>query len=50
MNKTNLMDIDFLIPIRIDSVERIENLMSNINYLIKHFDTNIYVVLISATA
>ena len=38
------MDIDFLIPIRIDSVERIENLMSNINYLIKHFDTNIYVL------
>ncbi len=44
MNKTNLMDIDFLIPIRIDSVERIENLMSSIDYLTGHFDTNIYVL------
>lgn len=41
--------MDFLIPIRIDSVERIENLLSNIGYLTEHFHTNIYVLEASHT-
>ena len=44
MNKINLMDVDFLIPIRIDSIARIENLLASIGYLIENFDTNIYIL------
>lgn len=43
-NKINLMDVDFMIPIRIDSVVRIENLFASINYLRTFFYTNIYVL------
>jgi predicted glycosyltransferase involved in capsule biosynthesis len=41
--KTNLSDVTFTIPIRIDSEERLENLKLVINYLTTHFDTNIMV-------
>ncbi|MDD7303583.1 MAG: methyltransferase domain-containing protein [Prevotellaceae bacterium] len=44
MNRINLMDVDFIIPVRIDSVVRIENLLSSIDYLLTHFHTNIFVI------
>jgi len=42
--KTNLKDITFIIPIRIDSLFRLENLMLSLEYITKHFDTNIIVL------
>lgn len=44
MEKTNLMDVDFIIPIRIDTIDRIENLMATINHISNHFHTNIYIL------
>jgi hypothetical protein len=38
-----LEDLTFLIPVRLDSVQRIENLQMTIEHLLAHFDTNIYV-------
>ena len=43
MKKINLIDVSFLVLVRIESIERIENLMAVIDFLIKHFDTNITV-------
>ena len=43
MKKVNLSDVTFLILVRIESIERIENLMATIDFLTKHFDTNITV-------
>jgi len=42
--KTYLRDFTFLIPIRTDSIVRIENLMIVIKYLLQYFDTNIKVL------
>ena len=42
--KYNLTDITFLIPIRLDSFSRLENLLLSVNFLQKHFDTNIKVL------
>lgn len=39
----DLKDITFTIPVRIDSVDRRENLICIINYLLSGFDTNIIV-------
>ena len=43
MRKINLTDVSFLILVRIESIERLENLMASIDFLIKYFDTNITV-------
>lgn len=42
--KYNLKDITFLIPIRLDSFHRLENLLLSIDFLQKYFDTNIKVL------
>lgn len=42
--KTNLTDVTFLIPLRIDSVERKENTDALIRYLFKYFDTSLIVL------
>jgi hypothetical protein len=42
--KINLIDITFLILVRLDSVQRLENILTVTRALIKHFDTNIYVL------
>ena len=39
----SLKDVTFLIPLRLDSVCRIENLQMTIEDLLAHFDTNIHV-------
>ncbi len=43
MSKIDLKDVEFHIPVRIDSQDRIENLELIINYLQVRFDTNIVV-------
>ena len=42
--RTDLKDVTFTIPIRIDHPDRIENLQLIIGYLNHHFETNIYVI------
>lgn len=42
--KFNTKDFTFLIPIRIDSIVRVENLLLSIRYLLQYFDTNIMVL------
>ncbi|MDZ7605124.1 MAG: hypothetical protein U5K79_05945 [Cyclobacteriaceae bacterium] len=37
--KTDLSDVTFLIPVRIDSIDRIENLLAVVSYINKHFFT-----------
>ncbi len=45
MNKRyNLEDITFLIPVRIDSIERLENILTNVSSLLKVSHTNIIVL------
>lgn len=44
VNRYNLSDITFLIPIRLDSISRLENLILSINSLQKYFITNIKVL------
>lgn len=44
MNKYDLTDITFLIPVRIDSTDRISNLHLVIEYIKNHFDTAIFVL------
>lgn len=39
--KINLLDVTFLIPIKVDSTSRLENLYSITNYLAKYFNTTI---------
>ncbi|TAN19992.1 MAG: hypothetical protein EPN37_02585 [Chitinophagaceae bacterium] len=41
--KVNLKDVTFLIPVRIDSEERLENLSMVIRYLDKYFDTHVLI-------
>lgn len=43
-NRIDLTDVSFLIPIRIDSEERLENLRIVANYLYKEFKTNIIIL------
>lgn len=41
MNKQNdIKDVTFLIPVRLDTIERLENLMMAVEYLSMHFNTN----------
>jgi len=42
--KADLSDMTFQIPIRIDSIERLENLILSIQSLLKNFDTHITVL------
>lgn len=42
--KSNLEDVTFLIPVRIDSVSRIENILNVITFLHSHFKTNFMVL------
>lgn len=43
-NRLDLKDVTFLIPVRLDSIPRIENLLMAIEHLTAHFDTNINVL------
>lgn len=42
--KINLKDLTFLIPVRIDSIERLENLLVVTNFLMENLDTHICVL------
>lgn len=42
--KINLDDVTFLIPVRFDSVVRLENLIMVIDFLTTHFDTHIHIL------
>jgi len=42
--KYNLREMTFLIPLRVDSLVRLENILMSIEYLLRHFDTNIFVL------
>jgi predicted glycosyltransferase involved in capsule biosynthesis len=42
--KTDLTDVTFLIPLRIDSIERKENTDALIRYIFKYFDTSLIVL------
>src|SRR5690554_3069767 len=45
MNKpSDLKDVTFLIPIRVDGIQRIENLLMAIEHLSLHFNTNIHIL------
>lgn len=41
--KSNLKDVTFLILVRLDSIERLENIIITVKFLCKYFDTNIYI-------
>lgn len=43
MERIDLTDVTFIIPIRIDTNERIRNLKTVLSYLNKYFDTNIII-------
>jgi hypothetical protein len=42
--KTDLRDTTFIIPVRLDSIIRLENLLLTVEYLTEHFHTNILVL------
>lgn len=42
--KQNLLDTTFLIPVRLDSVVRLENLIFSMQYIQKHFSTHILIL------
>lgn len=42
--RTDLVEITFIIPVRIESIERLENLQAATDYLLKHFSTRILVL------
>jgi len=44
--KADLRDVTFMIPIQIDSIVRLENVLACIRYLLQHFDT--YILLLEA--
>ena len=44
MKKIDLMDITILIPVRLDSIIRIENLLASIESVRRNFRTNLYVL------
>lgn len=44
MEKINLRDFTFLIPLRIDSVNRLENTLVTIEYILSNFETQISVL------
>ncbi|MEX2600011.1 MAG: galactosyltransferase-related protein [Balneolaceae bacterium] len=44
VDKTDLNDLTFLIPVRLDSVERIENILMVTDFLLSHFETRIHLL------
>ena len=46
--KINLKDVTFITLIRLDSIQRLENIVAVSSYILKYFDTNIYVLEASA--
>ncbi|KQB99421.1 galactosyltransferase-related protein [Pedobacter sp. Hv1] len=44
LTKLDLMDVSFLIPVRIDSLSRLENLEIVVKYLNKYFNTHVLVM------
>ena len=44
MEKYKLKDFTFIIPIRVDSIERLENIITVTSYLSQYFETNIYLL------
>jgi predicted glycosyltransferase involved in capsule biosynthesis len=42
--KINLDDVTFLIPLRIDTVVRLENLVMVVDFMMDHFNTHIHIV------
>lgn len=44
MSKYKLTDVSFLFPIRLDSIVRLENLMTSIGYLMRNFESHIIVL------
>ena len=46
--KTDLRDLTFLIPVRLDSINRLENVGETVQYILSHFITNISVMEISS--
>ncbi len=44
MEKIDFRDLTFLVPVRLDSIIRLENLLVSIDSISKTFDTNIYVL------
>ncbi len=42
--KTDLKDMTFLIPIRIDTMIRLENILLSVRYLLRNFETNIIIL------
>lgn len=44
MRKINLADFTFLIPLRIDSITRLENILVSIDYVLTNFDTQVAVL------
>lgn len=48
MKRADLQDTTFLIPVRLDSVARLENLVVVVNYLMDHFQSSIHVLEASA--
>lgn len=41
--KYDLKDVTFIIPVRIDSSDRLRNLFLSVSYILKYFDTNIII-------
>lgn len=37
-------DVSFLIPVRLDSINRLENILTSIEFLLSHFKTNVIVL------
>ena len=48
--KTDLSQATFIIPIRIESNDRLRNVITSICYLLKNFDTNIIVKEVDKTS
>src|SRR5690606_26017682 len=42
--KVNLFDTTFVIPLRIDSIIRLENCLSAVDYIQNYFNTNIFIL------
>ena len=44
MKKIDLADVTFVMPVRFDSIVRLENALAVVNFLHRNFDTNIFVL------
>jgi predicted glycosyltransferase involved in capsule biosynthesis len=47
MTKIDLMDLTFIIPVRIDSIERLENIVACTNHITNNFNTHIEIIEVS---